>query len=357
MGDTVLITGAAGFIGARFVSAALRQNWHVISLDRLSYAASLDRLDPVMKHDNHVFIEGDIQNSALVRDILTTHRPSKVIHFAAETHVDRSIDDGRPFLEHNTIGTYELLSGVLEYWRSVSRQQMDTDFRFIHISTDEVYGPCARKAFSEDSPIRPSSPYAASKAAAEAYVSAFQTTYGLPVNIIRPSNTYGPGQYPEKLIPLMIAKALSGEPLPLYGDGLDRREWLFVDDLVAAILAIATAAKPGQTFNVAGFEERSNHDVVLAVLRYLMQENVIDRQEPESLIHYVPDRPGHDRRYAIDAGFIDKALGWRAATSFAEGLAMTVQWYLDHGPWWQDILARGHAGQRLGLGGSGASVQ
>lgn len=345
---SVLVTGAAGFIGSAFVRRTLAAGVPVVSVDKLSYAADVRRLPPA-DTPHHRFIEAGVEDGTAIRALLRETRPRTVVHFAAESHVDRSIDRPRAFLENNTTGTFELLDASLHYFREDLQDEEQGSFRFLHISTDEVYGAAGDRAFTENDAFLPNSPYAASKAAAETFVRAYFRTYGLPTLVARPANTYGPWQFPEKLIPLMIARALDGDSLPIYGDGLQRREWLFLDDHCAGIAAVLERGEPGQAYNLAGYEDAEN----LTVVRMLCAE--LDRLRPApsgrsyaEQISHVPDRPGHDRRYAIDPGLSLRDLNWRAETSFADGLRRTVAWYLENESWWRDIMASRYGGERLG---------
>lgn len=348
-----MVTGAAGFIGSHFARAMLDQARPVLSVDKMSYAANLGRLDGYLDRSDHTFVACSVEDTDRIYELLTAHRPVAIVHFAAESHVDRSIDGPRDFLSNNTCGTFELLTAALGYWQDSLDPTEQDRFRFLHISTDEVYGAAGTDAFTENSPFRPNSPYAASKAGAEGFARSFQVTYGLPVVIARPSNTYGPGQFPEKLIPLMIAKALDGAPLPIYGDGLQQREWLFIDDHVAALEAILASGVPGQAYNLAGYEERQNIQVVEGLCAHL--DRLRPRSDGRSYLDqksHVEDRPGHDRRYALNGALAQHDLSWQARVSFDDGLAQTVAWYLDHEDWWRAILESRYDGHRIGTGKS-----
>lgn len=341
---TLLVTGGAGFIGSNFVRHVLAAgDWTIVDLDLLTYAgnpASLAGLDP----QRHRFVHGDINDGPLVRRLLGEHRPDAIVHFAAESHVDRSIDDPAGFMRTNVLGTQVLLDAALEYWRDG-----EPEFRFVHVSTDEVYGDLGPDdpAFTESHPYRPSSPYAASKAAADHLVRAWNRTWKLPVVITNCSNNYGPRQFPEKLIPLILINALEGEQLPVYGDGRQRRDWLFVEDHCRALMRVLGAGVAGRTYNIGGKAEMSNLEVVHAVCD-LLDDRVPASRPRRELIRFVADRPGHDRRYAIDSGRIERELGWTPRTDFAAGLAATVDWYLDNRPWWRAIRDGSYRSQRLG---------
>ena len=348
---TLLVTGGAGFIGGNFVLGALRDsNCTVINLDKLTYAGNVDTLAAVADNPRHIFVQGDIGDRALVDRLLQEHRCDAVVNFAAESHVDRSIDGPAEFVQTNVVGTLTLLEGTLAYWRSLDAPLRD-GFRFLHVSTDEVYGSLGPTGkFSETTPYAPNSPYSASKAASDHLVRAFHHTYGLPVLTTNCSNNYGPFQFPEKLIPLMIQKALAEEPLPVYGDGLNVRDWLYVEDHCAAITAVLDKGRVGEVYNVGGDAEETNINVVHAIC------DVLDDLQPRTegkyadLITYVKDRPGHDRRYAIDASKLQTELGWRPAHTFQEGMRQTISWYLDNEQWVQRITDGSYRMERLGEG-------
>jgi dTDP-glucose 4,6-dehydratase len=351
--NTLLVTGGAGFIGSCFVRLLLAdQDTRIINLDKLTYSGNLESLGPALHHPRHVFVQGDISDRDLVGRLLRSYRPSALVHFAAESHVDRSIDGPRQFLVSNTVGTFELLSATREWWDTLHARER-RNFRFLNVSTDEVYGSLGDTGrFTEESPPAPSSPYSASKASADHFARAFHRTYGLPVLISRCSNNYGPYQFPEKLIPLMIRNALAGQPLPVYGDGGQVRDWLFVEDHCRALLAILEEGRPGEVYNVGGNSERTNLEVVHAVC------DLVDRLKPglphapcSSLIRFVADRPGHDRRYSVDASKIQTELGWAPQVPFEEGLERTVRWYLDNPDWVEGITSGKYQGERLGLPG------
>jgi dTDP-glucose 4,6-dehydratase len=331
----ILVTGGAGFIGANFVHAWLREEGTpIVNLDRLTYAGNAQSLDPVAGDPRHVFVQGDIGGHELVRRLLREHRPRAILNFAAESHVDRSIHGPEDFIATNVVGTFRLLDETLGYWRETL--DCDPGFRFVHVSTDEVYGSLGPDdpAFSETAPYAPNSPYSASKAASDHLVRAYHHTYGLPTLTTNCSNNYGPYQFPEKLIPLMIHNALAGEPLPVYGDGLNVRDWLYVEDHCEAIRRVLAGGQAGEAYNIGGRSERRNIDVVNAVC------SLLDELRPDSpgapharLITYVKDRPGHDRRYAIDCTKVERELHWKPRESFASGLRKTVRWYLDNQAW------------------------
>ena len=346
---TWLVTGGAGFIGGNFVLDAVRRGNKVVNLDALTYAGNLDTLTPLQDDANHVFVHGDIGDAALVKALLAEHRPDAVINFAAESHVDRSIDGPAAFVQTNVVGTLSLLEQVRDYWRALDGQAASA-FRFLHVSTDEVYGSLGDTGkFTETTPFAPNSPYSASKAASDHLVRAFHHTYGLPVLTTNCSNNYGPYQFPEKLIPLVIAKALAGEPLPVYGDGRNVRDWLFVVDHCSAIRRVLEAGDVGETYNVGGDAERQNLQVVHTLCALLDDRRPLpDGRRRESLITFVKDRPGHDRRYAIDASKLKDALGWTPAVTFEEGMARTVDWYLDNQPWVDRVLDGSYRLERIG---------
>ena len=346
---TWLVTGGAGFIGGNFVLDAVRRGVRVVNLDALTYAGNLDTLRDVQGNPLHVFVQGDIGDAALVERLLREHRPDAVINFAAESHVDRSIDGPAAFVQTNVVGTLNLLERSRDYWKSLDAVQRDA-FRFLHVSTDEVYGTLGESGrFTEQTPYAPNSPYSASKAASDHLVRAFHHTYGLPVLTTNCSNNYGPFQFPEKLIPLVIAKALAGEPLPVYGDGRNVRDWLFVDDHCAAIRRVLEAGRLGETYNVGGDAERENIEVVKTLCRLLDERRPLaDGRARESLVTFVADRPGHDRRYAIDAEKLKSELGWAPSVTFEQGMARTVDWYLAHQPWVQRVLDGSYRLERIG---------
>ncbi|HEY0231113.1 MAG TPA: dTDP-glucose 4,6-dehydratase [Dokdonella sp.] len=347
---TLLITGGAGFIGGNFVLDVLAAGgWRVVNLDALTYAGNLDTLASVSARPDYAFEHGDIGDAAFVTRVLATHQPTAIVNFAAESHVDRSIDGPSAFAQTNVVGTLTLLECALAYWRGLAIDRQDA-FRFLHVSTDEVYGslgPVGR--FSEASPYQPNSPYSASKAASDHFVRAFHHTYGLPTLTTNCSNNYGPYQFPEKLIPLMMQKALAGEALPVYGDGRNVRDWLYVGDHCSAIRRVLEIGRVGEVYNVGGDAERENIHVVKTICALLDQRQPLaDGRRRESLISYVKDRPGHDRRYAIDAGKIKRDLGWRPSESFESGIARTVDWYLANQTWVRRVLDGSYRMERLG---------
>ncbi|WP_291776657.1 dTDP-glucose 4,6-dehydratase [Luteibacter sp.] len=345
--STLLVTGGAGFIGGNFVLRAIAAGQRVINLDKLTYAGNLATLAPVAGHRQHVFVHGDIGDRDTLRGLFDSHRPDAVVNFAAESHVDRSIDGPAAFIQTNVSGTLGLLEEARDYWRTLEGKAATT-FRFLHVSTDEVYGSLgAEGRFSETTPYAPNSPYSASKAASDHLVRAFHHTYGLPTVTTNCSNNYGPYQFPEKLIPLVIQKALAGEELPVYGDGQNVRDWLFVEDHCEAIEHALARGIPGETYCVGGDSERSNIDVV-RTLCALIDERVPTNTPRETLIRFVRDRPGHDRRYAIDAGKARRELGWAPRHDFTGGLARTVDWYLDNQSWVNGILDGSYRLERLG---------
>jgi dTDP-glucose 4,6-dehydratase len=346
---TLLVTGGAGFIGGNFVLRAVADGLVVVNLDKLTYAGNRDTLRSLDGNPRHMFVEGDIGDRALVAKILAEHKPDAVVNFAAESHVDRSIDGPAAFIETNVVGTLALLEAVRDYWKSLAGATQG-GFRFLHVSTDEVYGSLgATGKFTETTPYAPNSPYSASKAASDHLVRAFHHTYGLPVLTTNCSNNYGPYQFPEKLIPLIIARALAGEALPVYGDGRNIRDWLFVGDHVSAIRRVLEAGVVGETYNVGGDSERENLRVVKTICALLDARRPLpDGRKRETLIEFVKDRPGHDRRYAIDSSKLQRELGWRPTLSFEEGMARTVDWYLANQPWVQRVLDGSYRMQRLG---------
>lgn len=346
---TVLVTGGAGFIGGCYIRMMARsEGVRLVNLDKLTYAGNLDSLatvDPSV----HTFVRGDIGDHELLAALLETHRPSAIIHFAAESHVDRSIDDPVAFVRTNAVGTTVLLEATRRYLRSRPSDEID-QFRFLHVSTDEVFGSLGPTGFfTESSPYSPRSPYAASKAAADHVVRAYRETYGLPVLITNCSNNYGPFQFPEKLIPLMTLNAIEGKPLPVYGDGMNVRDWLFVEDHCEAIQTVLTRGRVGETYNIGGNCQQSNRDIVRTICQIVQELLPSLPYRCEELITYVVDRPGHDRRYAIDATKIQQELGWTPKTLFMDGMRRTIQWYIDHPNWVARIRSGTYRGERLGL--------
>jgi dTDP-glucose 4,6-dehydratase len=330
----ILVTGGAGFIGSNFVLDWLAgQDEPVLNLDKLTYAGNLDNLAALRGDSRHRFVRGDIADRELVAALLAEHRPRAIVHFAAESHVDRSIDAPAGFISTNVVGTFSLLEAARGFWSGLDGESR-ASFRFLHVSTDEVYGTLgpADPPFTETTAYAPNSPYAASKAGSDHLVRAYHHTYGLPTLVTNCSNNYGPRQFPEKLIALVIANALAGEPLPVYGDGMQVRDWLYVGDHCCAIRRVLEAGLPGQVYNIGGASEMRNIEVVRAIC------DLLDRLAPRAQSHaaqiaHVADRPGHDRRYAIDAGKITRELGWTPSESFASGIEKTVVWYLEHGDW------------------------
>ena len=348
---TLLVTGGAGFIGGNFVLGLLREGgYRIVNLDKLTYAGNLDTLAPVRNDPNHVFIQGDIGDKALVTKLLNEHKPDAIVNFAAESHVDRSIDGPAAFVQTNVVGTLSLLECALAYWRAAPLSQQD-GFRFLHVSTDEVYGSLGPVGkFREDSPYQPNSPYSASKASSDHLVRAFHHTYGFPTLTTNCSNNYGPYQFPEKLIPLMIHKALVGEKLPVYGDGRNIRDWMFVGDHCKAIQRVLEIGRTGEVYNVGGDAERENITVVKTICKLLDERRPLPNGgKRESLITYVKDRPGHDRRYAIDSTKLKTNLGWRPTETFESGITKTVDWYLGNQEWCQRVLDGSYRMERLGI--------
>jgi dTDP-glucose 4,6-dehydratase len=346
---TWLVTGGAGFIGGTFVRRIIAAGQvRLVNLDKLTYAGNIDSLSEIIEHPRHVFVHGDIGDRELVAGLLRRYRPSAIINFAAESHVDRSIDGPGEFLQTNVIGTFNLLTAALAYWREI---EADGRFRFLQVSTDEVYGSLGESGkFVETTPYAPNSPYSASKAAADHFVRAFHHTYGLPTLTTNCSNNYGPYQFPEKLIPLMVLNALEGKPLPVYGDGQNVRDWLYVDDHCDAICRVLEGGRPGEVYNIGGNCAWTNLDLVrtlCATVDELMPG--LPHAPCSSLVTFVTDRPGHDRRYAIDAGKIEHELGWRPTTALAGGLRSTVQWYIDNRGWVDRVTTGKYRRQRLGL--------
>jgi dTDP-glucose 4,6-dehydratase len=333
----ILVTGGAGFIGANFILEWLaRDGEPVVNLDKLTYAGNLRSLMPIRADSRHVFVRGDIGDAPLVRELLDRHRPRAVVNFAAETHVDRSIHGPAAFMDTNVVGTFALVECVRGWWTGLADGERGA-FRFLHVSTDEVYGSLGPRdpPFSETTAFAPNSPYAASKASSDHVVRAYHHTYGLPTLTTNCSNNYGPRQFPEKLVPLMIVNALSGKPLPVYGDGANVRDWLYVGDHCSALRTVLARGRPGETYNVGGNAERANIDVVRTICRRLLA--LRPDLDCEQLVTFVKDRPGHDRRYAIDATRIRRELGWAPAESFESGMHRTIDWYLANGDWLESV--------------------
>ena len=342
---TILVTGGAGFIGSNFVlDWVAKSDERVVNLDKLTYAGNLQNLESLKGNPGHVFIQGDFGDSELVSRLLAEYQPRAVVNFAAESHVDRSIHGPSEFIQTNIVGTFTLLEAVRAHWNNL-QPPAKQDFRLLHVSTDEVYGSLSKTdaAFTESNRYEPNSPYSASKAASDHLVRAYHHTYGLPVVTTNCSNNYGPFHFPEKLIPLMIVNALAGKPLPVYGDGQQIRDWLYVKDHCSAIRRVLESGKLGETYNVGGWNEKPNLDIVHTVC------SLLDELKPrkdglpyKNQITYVTDRPGHDRRYAIDARKIERELGWKPAETFESGIRKTVQWYLDNEDWVANVQSGGY---------------
>jgi len=348
----ILVTGGAGFIGSAVVRHIIRDtDWTVANVDKLTYAGNLESLGEARTSNRHRHYKVDICDRAAIDAVLAEVQPEAVLHLAAESHVDRSIDGAAPFIETNVAGTYTLLEAVLAYWRTLD-EGARARFRFQHISTDEVFGSLgATGRFTETTPYAPNSPYSASKAASDHLVRAWHHTYGLPTLATNCSNNYGPYHFPEKLIPLVIIRALRGESLPVYGKGENVRDWLHVEDHAEALTLVLRRGRPGETYNVGGDSERRNIDVVRGICRLLDELAPQSPHRPhESLIRFVTDRPGHDARYAIDASKISSELGWRPRHDFESGLRDTVRWFLDNRDWWERVMSGAYRGERLGLG-------
>jgi dTDP-glucose 4,6-dehydratase len=356
---TMIVTGGAGFIGSNFVRRVLaNSDWQVVVYDKLTYAGNLLNLQGLDFCPRYTFVRGDILDRSAISLLLRSSRPVAVVNFAAETHVDRSIDGPRKFVEANVLGTFELLEAARVFWQDLNPVERP-NFRFIHVSTDEVYGSLGETGyFTEDTPYAPNSPYAASKASADHFVRAYYETYGLPTLITNCSNNYGPYQYPEKLIPLTILNALDGKPLPIYGDGSNVRDWLFVQDHCEALVAILQRGRPGNNYNIGGRNERTNLRVVAEICtaldalvppaenRWLAGRRIASYFELREL---VADRPGHDRRYAIDCSLLEHELHWKAQTGFCDGIRFTAQWYVANRQWCEAVTRGNYSGERLGL--------
>lgn len=351
----ILITGGAGFIGSALVRYILGNTGHsVVNVDKLTYAGNLESLKSIEHHPNYHFEQADICDPAKMKAILGHHQPDAIMHLAAESHVDRSIDGPAAFIETNIVGTYTLVEAARSYWQSLANEKKDS-FRFHHISTDEVYGdlPNDGSLFTEQTPYSPSSPYSASKASSDHIVRAWHRTYGLPVLVTNCSNNYGPYHFPEKLIPLVTLNALEGKSLPVYGDGKQVRDWLYVDDHARALLTVVETGTIGETYNIGGHNEKENITVVrtiCSILEELHPQKPAGLARYEDLITFVKDRPGHDLRYAIDAGKIARELGWTPNETFETGLRKTVQWYLDNLEWCRHVQDGSYRRERLGLG-------
>jgi dTDP-glucose 4,6-dehydratase len=346
-----LITGGAGFIGSCLVRMTVGQRlFRVVNLDKLTYAGNLESLDTVRHDPNHVFVEGDIADIPLVTSLLEQHRPAAIVHLAAESHVDRSIDAPATFVQTNVIGTFQLLQAAKAYWASLAEPERSA-FRFLHVSTDEVYGSLGPTgAFTETTPYAPNSPYSASKAASDHFARAFYHTYALPVVTTNCSNNYGPYQFPEKLIPLMILNAMEDKPLPLYADGLNVRDWLYVEDHCRALLAALEHGRPGEVYNIGADCQRTNLEIVERLCTIVDElRGDLPHRPCRELITFVRDRPGHDRRYAMDASKARRELEWRPQQDLDAGLRATVQWYLDHSSWIEHVTSGVYRRERLGL--------
>jgi dTDP-glucose 4,6-dehydratase len=353
------VTGGAGFIGSAVVRHLLDETEaFVVNIDKLTYASNLDSIPQASGHPRYCFVQADICDGPALRQLFEQHQPQYVMNLAAESHVDRSIDGPAAFIQTNIVGTFTLLQEALRHWQTLDPDAQDR-FRFHHVSTDEVYGSLGPEGlFAETSPCVPSSPYAASKASSDHLVRAWRATYGLPTLVTNCSNNYGPYHFPEKLIPHIIIRSLAEQSLPVYGDGGNVRDWLHVEDHARALTLVLGRGAVGETYNIGGRNQRSNIAVVQAICALLDEIVPCPAGPRERLITYVPDRPGHDRRYAIDPTKIERELGWRAAETFESGLRKTVQWYVDNRPWWQSILARGYRAQRIGLDRSaGAGIR
>lgn len=339
--ETIVVTGGAGFIGSNFVNAWVKLNLgKVVNLDKLTYAGNMENLADIAQNSHHIFVHADIGDREAVRALLQTHRPRAVVNFAAESHVDRSIHGPDTFIQTNVVGTFNLLEEVRTFWQQLPGDAQST-FRFLHVSTDEVYGSLSAEepAFKETNQYQPNSPYSASKAASDHLVRAYHHTYGLPVLTTNCSNNYGPYHFPEKLIPLVIHNALSGKPLPIYGNGSNIRDWLYVEDHCTAIRCVLDKGTVGETYNVGGWNEKSNLDVVYTLCNILDQERPKAQGSYRDLITFVKDRPGHDQRYAIDATKIERELGWKPTETFETGIRKTVLWYLQHAEWVANVTS------------------
>lgn len=349
----ILVTGGAGFIGSAVVRHIINDTDHrVVNVDKLTYAGNLGSVEQAAQSDRYVFVQADIGDVESIVAILDAHQPDGVMHLAAESHVDRSIDGPGAFIQTNVVGTYTLLEACRHYWQRLD-VEAQAAFRFHHVSTDEVYGDLADSGelFREDTSYDPSSPYSASKAASDHLVRAWQRTYGLPVLVTNCSNNYGPYHFPEKLVPHIILNALKGKPLPVYGDGSQIRDWLYVEDHARALLQVFSEGRMGETYNIGGHNEKQNIDVVkgiCSILDELVPEHPEGIERYEELIEFVADRPGHDLRYAIDASKIQQDLGWVPVESFESGIRKTVQWYLENQSWWQSVLDGTYQLERLG---------
>ena len=349
-GSTIFVTGGAGFIGSAVVRHLLRDTHaRVVNIDKLTYAANLASLPGSTESLNYTFEKACICEAQVLRRLFEKYQPDAVMNLAAESHVDRSIDGPGEFIQTNIVGTFTILQETLRHWRTLSREKRD-QFRFLHISTDEVFGSLGDEGlFTETTAYAPNSPYSASKASSDHLVRAWRETYELPTLVTNCSNNYGPYHFPEKLIPHMIIKGLAGEPLPVYGDGQNVRDWLFVEDHAKALTLVLERGEVGETYNVGGRNERTNLHVVESICDLLDEVMPAAAGPRRQLINFVADRPGHDRRYAIDATKLETELGWRAEENFETGIAKTVRWYVDEQPWWRAILERGYKVERVGL--------
>jgi len=351
----VLLTGGCGFIGSAVVRHMLRHTDHLmINVDKMTYAASEDALEEALNHERHLLVRADVADAAAMRGVFAAHRPDAVMHLAAESHVDRSIDGPAAFVETNIVGTFVMLDAARQYWSGLAPAQRAA-FRFHHISTDEVFGSLAvdDPPFTEDTAYDPRSPYAASKAASDHLVRAWFHTYGLPTIVSNTANNFGPWQFPEKLIPLVTINALEGKPLPVYGDGSNRRDWLFVEDHAEALVRVLERGTPGGTYAISGRQPRTNLQVVRAICAELDRTHPDPAGPRERLIRFVTDRPGHDFRYEIDPSRSEAALDWTAPHDFDAGLAKTIGWYVANASWWREVRARRYSGERLGTSGAG----
>jgi dTDP-glucose 4,6-dehydratase len=346
----ILVTGGAGFIGSALIHHLIRTTEHnILNFDALTYAANLDALKKYDNSTRYRFVKGDICDQASVEKAFDEFKPTAIMHLAAESHVDRSIESAIPFLQTNVVGTVMLLTAALKYWKNLEKEKQKS-FRFHHISTDEVYGTLGKDGlFTEQTAYDPRSPYSASKAASDHFVSAFYHTYGLPIVITNCSNNYGPNQFPEKLIPLTISKCLHNEKIPVYGKGINVRDWLYVDDHAEALFLAITNGNLGEKYNIGGDAERQNIEVVKTICTFMDQKHPKKEGLYQDLIHFVDDRPGHDKRYAIDHTKITNAYGWKPKITFEEGISRTIDWYLSNQDWLLNILHKSYDGGRIGL--------
>jgi dTDP-glucose 4,6-dehydratase len=352
--NTILVTGGAGFIGSNFIHIMLKntKDIHIINLDKLTYAGNLDSLCDVDADERYNFVQGDICDSSLVEKIFVTYKPNKIVHFAAESHVDRFIDEPAVFISTNINGTFTLLEGARKYYQKLSEEKK-IEFRFLYVSTDEVYGSLGETGyFTEEAPYAPNSPYSASKASADHLVRAYFHTYGLPILITNCSNNYGPYHFPEKLIPLVLLKALAGKEIPIYGTGINVRDWLYVEDHCRAVMAVLEKGTLGEKYNIGGHNERANISIVHTLCDILDEKRPrVDGKSYRQQIIFVKDRPGHDARYAIDALKIQRELGWIPVETFETGIVKTVEWYLNNLDWCQRVITGSHRRERVGVGG------